>query len=175
MTHEETQSPLADRQEHQARTGSSTHGGRSALGNDTQTIPSIIVTDVSPKDAFFVSVAISPAQHLQITLVLYKVLILSRMHEITPLQSAIDDYVPWFATDYYLFPDKSKGGGTVRGTVKRIYYFLGLLAGATTMFAAIMLLGLILPPDVTSLPVRIDQIWGPLLIGSCLTLNILRH
>lgn len=52
MTHEDTQSPLAHRQENQARTELFNHDDHSALENTTQPIPSIVVTDTSSEDAF---------------------------------------------------------------------------------------------------------------------------
>lgn len=168
MTHEETQSPLADRQEHQARTTSSDQGDCSTLGNATQAIPSIIVTDASPNDA-----SVDPLRlnnHIAGTTSPDDLGIVqgtdtepdacvrgSHNQEIAPLQSDIDNYVPWFTTDNYFLPDKSKGGDTVRGTLIQIYYLLGLLAGAFSTVAAIILLGLSLPSLVTSLPLLVDQ------------------
>ena len=153
MTRTETQRAVADQQEHQARTGSSSHGDPGALGNAVQTIPSIVVTDC---------LGVARGTDTEPDACVYG----SQNGEIVPSQSDIDDYVPWIATAN---EKNVLGVGTVSGTVNRIGYFLLLLAGAIGWFGTIVLL-IWHPP-----PAHIDQILRVLVALSVLMSALLSY
>ena len=160
MTRTQCQSPLADRQVHQARTGSSNHGDRSALGTSTQTIPSIIVTD---------DLGIIQGTDTEPDACVHG----SQNQEIVPSLSDIDDYVPWIAMDKHLFRDESSGAVHVHGTVNRIYCFLSFPAGAFAIFAAVGLLVLALSFKFKSRPAQLDPIWRLLVLGYSMSASLI--